>query len=173
MVLQALKWCVHFTWLPDTGELAKWIHPISNSVNGLVPNRRQAIMHLCITSARPQLSPDCWWEPQGNNFMVLRTLIVFILHGYQRQWVICKNENIWPPVQVIAWCQTIDKSWLKPMMTQFSYASSILKDLTKLIMKSVIFSVRQCVSKLCCSAPSHYMTQCWLIVSWTLGNKFQ
>ena len=23
-----------------------------------------------------------------------------------------------------------------------------------------------------CSAPSHYLTQCWFIVNWTLGNKF-
>ena len=39
------------------------------------------------------------------------------------------------------------------------------------------------VSKLCynrfrwwlvvCSVPCHYLNQCWVIVSWTLGNKFQ
>ena len=27
--------------------------------------------------------------------------------------------------------------------------------------------------RIACSAPSHYLNQCWLIVNWTLRNKYQ
>ena len=35
--------------------------------------------------------------------------------------------------------------------------------------KSVLVQIMACRL----SAPSHYLNQCWVIVNWTLGNKFQ
>ena len=82
---------------------------------------------------------------------LIQILLSFVPYG------ITDNES--PLVQAMAQCWAGDKALPALMMTHL-YISKLVQYWFKYWLVA-------------CSATSHYLNQCWLIVEWTTGNKFQ
>ena len=129
---------------------------------------RGRVIHFCINTLRRQQNghhfPDyisIWIFLNENVRISINISLKFVPRG--------PINNIPTLGQLMAWRRPGDKPLSEPMMVRLQTLICIARP------QRVNTLVHHCL-RLChiiCSFPSHYLSQCWHIVNWTLCNKLR